>query len=60
MDPIHHKVLGKHPNTVRNMIFLMIWSINIFHMIFKYDTRVKEDDLALKHGYDSHQQVGCI
>lgn len=29
-------------------------------MIFKYDTRVKEDDLALKHGYDSHQQVGCI
>lgn len=60
IDPIHHQVLGKHPNTVRNMLFLMIRSINIFHMIFKYDTRVKEDDLALIHGYDSHQQVGCV
>lgn len=25
-------------------------------MIFKYDTRVKEDDLALIYGYDSYQQ----
>ena len=29
-------------------------------MIFKYDTRVRDDALAFIHGYDGHQQVGCI